>query len=219
MFYDEYVMSVEPAYSKKEEQLNSLSHGAGVVFSLFVLWELIGKTHTIEATVSAIIYGGSLLLLFLSSTLYHSSSSIDARAFYKKCDHCAIYILIAGTYTPFLVLSLTGIWSILTLVFIWSLALGGVCYKLMVKKQNKKVSLSTYLLMGWFAVAIVYPLYLNVPVNALWWLLSGGILYSLGTLFYSAKSRQYSHALWHVFVIAGCVCHYIAISRYIITVG
>ncbi|MGO2127487.1 MAG: PAQR family membrane homeostasis protein TrhA [Pseudoalteromonas prydzensis] len=208
-------MSVVPAYSAKEEQLNALSHGAGVIFSIYVLWELLTKSQSSAHMISAVIYGASLFLLFLSSTLYHSSISLRARAIYKKCDHCAIYILIAGTYTPFLVLSLTGLWSILPLIFIWSLALGGVCYKLCVKNQNKKVSLATYLLMGWFAVAIIYPLYLNVPVSALWWLLAGGILYSLGTLFYSAKQRQFSHAIWHVFVIAGCICHYVAISNYI----
>ncbi len=208
-------MSVVPAYSQKEEQLNALSHGAGVIFSFYVLWELLTKSQSAAHITSAIVYGSSLFLLFLASTLYHSSVSTRARAFYKKCDHCAIYILIAGTYTPFLVLSLSGAWSLLTLVFIWSLAIGGVCYKLLVKNQNKRVSLATYLLMGWFAVAIVYPLYLNVNVNALWWLLSGGIFYSLGTLFYSAKKRQFSHAIWHVFVIFGCVCHYISISQYI----
>jgi hemolysin III len=208
-------MSVIPAYSKKEEQLNVLTHGAGVIFSLYVLWDLIIKSDSLAQGTSALIYGASLFLLFLASTLYHSSSSERARAFFKKCDHCAIYILIAGTYTPFLVLSLSGLLSTLTLVFIWSLAVGGVCYKLFVKNQNKRVSLTTYLLMGWFAVAIVYPLYLNVNINALWWLLSGGIFYSLGTLFYSAKHRQYSHAIWHIFVILGCVCHFIAISHYV----
>lgn len=208
-------MSAKPAYSAKEEQLNTLSHGAGVVFSIYVLWELLSKSNSSAQIISAVIYGASLLLLFLASTLYHSSTNIKARTFYKKCDHCAIYILIAGTYTPFLVLSLSGIWSILTLILIWSLALAGVSYKLFVKNQNKKVSLATYLLMGWFAVAIIYPLYLNVDINALWWLLSGGILYSLGTIFYSAKQRQYSHAIWHMFVIGGCLCHYFAISHHI----
>ncbi|MDQ9089973.1 hemolysin III family protein [Pseudoalteromonas haloplanktis] len=208
-------MSVVPAYSAKEEQLNALSHGAGVIFSIYVLWELLTKSQSSAHIISAIVYGASLFLLFLSSTLYHSSLDQRARAIYKKCDHCAIYILIAGTYTPFLVLSLTGLWSILPLIFIWFLALGGVYYKLWVTNQNKKVSLATYLLMGWFAVAIIYPLYLNVDVNALWWLLAGGLFYSLGTLFYSAKQRQFSHAIWHVFVIAGCVCHYVSISKYI----
>ncbi|MDN3379883.1 MULTISPECIES: hemolysin III family protein [unclassified Pseudoalteromonas] len=208
-------MSAVPAYSQKEEMLNALSHGAGVIFSIYVLWDLLTKSQSSAHITSALIYGASLFLLFLASTLYHSSVSIRARAFYKKCDHCAIYILIAGTYTPFLVLSLSGMWSVLTLLFIWSLAIGGLCYKLLVKNQNKRVSLATYLLMGWFAVAIVYPLYLNVDVNALWWLLSGGLFYSLGTIFYSAKERQFSHAIWHVFVILGCVCHYVSITNYI----
>jgi len=208
-------MSAIPAYSEKEELLNVVTHGAGVIFSMYVLWDLLVKTESMAQGTSALIYGASLFLLFLASTLYHSSSSERARSFFKKCDHCAIYILIAGTYTPFLVLSLSGLLSTLTLVFIWSLAVGGVCYKLFVKNENKKVSLTTYLLMGWFAVAIVYPLYLNVNINALWWLLSGGIFYSLGTLFYSAKHRQYSHAIWHIFVILGCVCHFIAISHYV----
>lgn len=208
-------MGAVPAYSQKEEQLNVLSHGAGVIFSVYVLWDLLTKSQSSAHITSALIYGASLFLLFLASTLYHNSVSKRARAFYKKCDHCAIYILIAGTYTPFLVLSLSGMWSALTLLFIWSLAVGGVCYKLFVKNQNKRVSLATYLLMGWFAVAIVYPLYLNVDVNALWWLLSGGLFYSLGTVFYSAKERQFSHAVWHIFVILGCVCHYVSISKYI----
>lgn len=208
-------MSVIPAYSKKEEQLNVVTHGTGVIFSIYVLWQLLVKSENVVQGASALVYGASLFLLFLASTLYHSSSSERARAVYKKCDHCAIYILIAGTYTPFLVLSLSGLVSVLTLVFIWSLALGGVCYKLFVKNQNKRVSLTTYLLMGWFAVAIVYPLYLKVDINALWWLLSGGLFYSLGTIFYSAKHRQFSHAIWHVFVMLGCVCHYIAISQYV----
>ncbi|WP_405629544.1 hemolysin III family protein [Pseudoalteromonas sp. Ld20] len=210
-------MSIDHAYSPKEEQLNTVSHGAGVLFSIYVLWELLSKAQNYAEIISAGIYGTSLFLLFLSSTLYHASTRSEVRAFYKKCDHCAIYILIAGTYTPFLVLSLQGIWSVATLLFIWSLALGGVVYKLVVKNQSKKVSLSTYLLMGWFAVAIIYPMYLNVDVNALWWLLAGGIFYSLGTFFYSAKHRQFSHAIWHIFVIAGCVCHYISISRYLLT--
>ena len=137
------------------------------------------------------------------------------RAFYKKCDHCAIYLLIAGTYTPFLLISLTGAWSWATLTFIWTVALAGVAYKVFVKNGNKKISLATYLLMGWFALAIVYPLYSSVDVKALYWLLAGGIFYSLGTLFYSAKSTQFSHAIWHLFVIAGCVCHYISISNYV----
>ena len=208
-------MTEQLPYSRQEEQLNVLTHSMGVLFAVYVLWDLISQSKVVSATVSAIVYGSSLLVLFLASTLYHASTRERIRAIYKKCDHCAIYLLIAGTYTPYLVISLSGAWAIAALVFIWSLALGGVAYKLLVKNTNKKVSLATYLLMGWFALALVYPLYLNLDLSALWWLLAGGIAYSLGTVFYSAKTRHYSHAIWHVFVLVGCVCHYLSISLYV----
>lgn len=208
-------MTEQLPYSRQEEQLNVLTHSMGVLFAVYVLWDLISQSKVVSATVSAIVYGSSLLVLFLASTLYHASTRERIRAIYKKCDHCAIYLLIAGTYTPYLVISLSGVWSIAALVFIWTLALGGVAYKLLVKNTNKKVSLTTYLLMGWFALALVYPLYLNLDLSALWWLLAGGIAYSLGTVFYSAKTRHYSHAIWHVFVLVGCVCHYLSISLYV----
>lgn len=208
-------MSSNAPYSRKEEQLNVISHAIGVLFAIWVMWDLFNQSSSTKAYISATIYSASIFILFLSSTLYHASVQPRLRAFYKKCDHCAIYILIAGTYTPFLYLSLTGAWSWATLAFIWSVALAGVAYKTLVHNGNKKVSLATYLLMGWFALAIIYPLYLVINVNALYWLLAGGIFYSLGTVFYSAKNTQFSHAIWHLFVIAGCVCHYVGISRYV----
>lgn len=208
-------MTEQLPYSRQEEQLNVLTHSMGVLFAVYVLWDLVSQSKAVSATVSAIVYGSSLLVLFLASTLYHASTRERIRAIYKKCDHCAIYLLIAGTYTPYLVISLSGAWAIAALVFIWTLALGGLAYKLLVKNTNKKVSLATYLLMGWFALALVYPLYLNLDLSALWWLLAGGIAYSLGTVFYSAKTRHYSHAIWHVFVLVGCVCHYLSISLYV----
>lgn len=208
-------MSVNTPYSKQEERLNVLSHALGIFFAFFVLWDLLHQADTSKSYISALVYGSSLFLLFLSSTLYHASIKPKLRAFYKKCDHCAIYILIAGTYTPFLLISLNGAWSWATLGFIWTVAVGGVVYKVLVKSSNKKISLATYLLMGWFAVAIVYPLYSQVDVTALYWLLIGGLFYSVGTLFYSAKNTQYTHALWHLFVVAGCISHYVAISKYV----
>ena len=208
-------MSSNAPYSRKEEQLNVISHAIGVLFAFWVMWDLFNQSSSTKAYISTTVYSASIFILFLSSTLYHASVQPRLRAFYKKCDHCAIYILIAGTYTPFLYLSLTGVWSWATLTFIWSVALAGVAYKVLVHNGNKKVSLATYLLMGWFALAIIYPLYLAIDVNALYWLLAGGIFYSLGTVFYSAKNTQFSHAIWHLFVIAGCVCHYAGISRYV----
>jgi hemolysin III len=208
-------MTTNAPYSRKEEQLNVISHAMGVLFAMWVMWDLLQKSEGVKAYISTTIYSASIFILFISSTLYHASIQPKLRAFYKKCDHCAIYLLIAGTYTPFLLLSLSGVWSWATLSFIWSVAVAGVAYKILVKNGSKKISLATYLLMGWFALAIIYPLYLNIDINALYWLLAGGISYSLGTVFYSAKSTQFSHAIWHLFVIAGCVCHYIGISRYV----
>lgn len=208
-------MSLQAPYSQKEEQLNVISHALGIIFAVFVMWDLFNQATSTKAYISTAIYGSSLFILFLSSTLYHASIQPRLRAFYKKCDHSAIYLLIAGTYTPFLLISLSGTWSWATLTFIWTVALAGVAYKVLVKNGNKKISLATYLLMGWFALAIVYPLYSIVDVKALYWLLAGGVFYSLGTFFYSAKNTQFSHAIWHLFVIAGCVCHYISISNYV----
>jgi hemolysin III len=208
-------MSSNAPYSRKEEQLNVISHAIGVLFAVWVMCDLFKQSDNIKAYISTTVYSASIFILFLSSTLYHASIQPKLRAFYKKCDHCAIYLLIAGTYTPFLLLSLTDTWTWATLSFIWAVAIAGVAYKVMVKNGNKNISLATYLLMGWFALIIVYPLYFAVDTMALYWLLAGGILYSLGTVFYSAKSTQYSHAIWHLFVIAGCVCHYIGISSYV----
>ncbi|MBQ4833434.1 hemolysin III family protein [Pseudoalteromonas sp. MMG010] len=207
-------MSATP-YSQKEEKLNVLSHALGVIFALIVMWDLFSQGENIKAHISTIIYGTSLFILFLASTLYHASTHPRLRAFYKKCDHCAIYVLIAGTYSPFLLLSLEGYWSWLPFIFIWTVALAGVIYKALIINGSEKVSLATYLLMGWFAVVIIYPLYLNIDIYALYWLVSGGLLYSVGTFFYSVNSLRYNHAIWHLFVIAGCVCHYIAISKYV----
>ena len=119
-------MTIEAPYSRKEEKLNVLSHALGIFFAVFVMWDLFKQATSVKAYISTAVYGASLFVLFLSSTLYHASVQPKLRAFYKKCDHCAIYVLIAGTYTPFLLLSLNGLWSWGTLSFIWAVALGGV---------------------------------------------------------------------------------------------
>ena len=129
-------MSLEAPYSRKEEQLNVISHALGIIFAVFVIWDLFSQATSTKAYVSTAIYGCSLFVLFLSSTLYHASIQPGLRDFYKKCDHCAIYLLIAGTYTPFLLLSLDGMWSWATLTFIWTVALAGVAYKILVKNTS-----------------------------------------------------------------------------------
>jgi len=131
-------------------------------------------------------------------------------------DHSAIYLLIAGTYTPLLLVSLEGTVSLLSMIFIWTLAVTGVSFKLITKSRFPKVSVATYLAMGWFAVALVYPLVQAVPNNGLWFLLAGGLFFSIGVIFYVAKHKNYTHAIWHLFVIGGCSCHFMTVYHYVI---
>ena len=202
-------------YTLVEEWLNALSHGIGCIASIVGLVFLLSRAADTLAQVASIIYGASMIAMFLSSTLYHAFSNPKAKSVLKVIDHSAIYLLIAGTYTPFMLLAVGGWVGVIGISLIWALAAIGVGFKCVAAVRFPKISVATYLLMGWFALALVYPLYLNLDLSALWWLLAGGIAYSLGTVFYSAKTRHYSHAIWHVFVLVGCVCHYLSISLYV----
>lgn len=204
------------AYSIEEERLNVASHALGAVFALVALVMMLINSTSVSQYVAATIYGASLLLMFLSSSFYHGVKSEQLKAHLKKLDHSAIYLLIAGTYTPFLLVTLGGQWAIYGMLTIWSLALFGVLFKLFTKKPRPRVSLATYLVMGWIALAFIYPLYKALPTPSLWLLVGGGVLYSVGTLFYSAKKRRYTHAIWHVFVVLACICHFLAIYGYVI---
>ncbi|WP_105201427.1 MULTISPECIES: PAQR family membrane homeostasis protein TrhA [unclassified Pseudoalteromonas] len=204
------------SYSAAEEKINWLSHGLGALLALGALVAMLMISESTTAIISSTIYGASLLLMFVSSTCYHAISRSSIKAILKKLDHSAIYLLIAGTYTPFLLLALGGYWAWAGMLCIWGLALFGVIFKLCAKVPRPRVSLATYLIMGWIALAFVYPLYLALPGPALWLLVLGGVIFSLGTVFYSAKHRQYSHAIWHVFVLAACLCHFLAIYLYVI---
>ncbi|WP_462159949.1 PAQR family membrane homeostasis protein TrhA [Pseudoalteromonas sp. GB56] len=204
------------AYSPIEEKINWLSHGIGALLSVFALIAMVIQSQNNTSTIAALIYGISLLLMFTSSTCYHATAKEQARALLKKLDHSAIYLLIAGTYTPFLLVALGGYWAVAGMLCIWGLAAFGVIFKLCAKVPRPRVSLATYLVMGWIALAFVYPLYLALPGAALWLLVLGGVLFSVGTVFYSAKHKQFSHAVWHFFVLVACLCHFLAIYLYVI---
>ena len=204
------------AYSASEEKINWQSHALGAFLSVIALGAMIMQSQNVTAITAATIYGVSLLLMFTSSTCYHAVRSTRTKAILKKLDHSAIYLLIAGTYTPFLLVALGGYWALVGMLCIWGLAAFGVIFKLTAKVPRPKVSLATYLVMGWIALAFVYPLYLALPGAALWLLVIGGVLFSVGTVFYSAKHRQFSHAIWHVFVMVACLCHFLAIYLYVL---
>ncbi|TQV86753.1 hemolysin III family protein [Aliikangiella coralliicola] len=205
-----------PAYSSREELLNSLTHGIGFIVAIIGLVYLILRAEGTIAVTSVSIYGGTLILMFLASTVYHSISNPEWKRRLKVLDHSAIYLLIAGTYTPILLVSITGTLSIVSIVFIWSLAVFGVGFKLFTGTRFPKISVGTYLAMGWFAIALIYPLTQAIPMGGLWLLLAGGILFSVGVLFYVAKHKKYTHAIWHLFVLGGCICHFYTVYYFVI---
>ena len=203
-------------YSNSEELWNVASHAFGFALAIVGLVFLILRAEGTTAVTSVSIYGGTLVFMFLASTVYHAITHPKSKRVLKIIDHSAIYLLIAGTYTPFLLVSLDGILSLSSIILIWTLAVFGVCFKLLAGHKYPRISLATYLAMGWFAVLLGYPLYLALPAGGLWLLVAGGLLFSLGVIFYTQKHKQYTHAIWHLFVVGGCVCHFYSVYIYVV---
>ncbi|CAH0524253.1 PAQR family membrane homeostasis protein TrhA [Vibrio hippocampi] len=209
----------KPAYSQKEELANALSHGLGVLLSVLGLILLLQKSLFAGADpltiTSMALYGSSMIILFLASTLYHSVPNPSSKRWLKTFDHCAIYLLIAGSYTPFMLVSLRTPLAVGVMVMIWTLALIGIVMKLFFVYRFKRASLITYLVMGWLSVIVVYQLAKHVETNGLILLALGGAIYTLGVVFYANKRIPFNHAIWHVFVLLGAACHYLAIYWYV----
>ena len=206
-------------FNNKEERINALTHGLGavlaVIAAIFLLKKGIGSLTTAQ-TAGLVIYSISMVMLFLASTLYHSIESPKIRVFLKQLDHSAIYLLIAGTYTPFLMISITNHKAQILLWVLWGLAALGVVFKLFFIHRFPKVSLAAYLIMGWLALFIIPDMYAALPHAGFLWLIAGGVMYTLGTIFYAAKKYPYTHAIWHLFVLAGAACHCWAIYYYVL---
>jgi len=206
-------------YSLAEEIANSISHGLGCLFGIVGLVLLLAQATEAGANAIAItsysLYGGSMILLFLASTLYHAIPHQRAKRWLKKLDHCAIYLLIAGTYTPFLLVGLKSPLAHGLMVVIWGLALAGIIFKLTIAHRFKALSLVTYLCMGWLSLVVIYQLALTLLPGGVWLLAAGGIIYSLGVIFYVARRIPYNHAIWHAFVLGGSACHFCAIYFYV----
>ncbi|TLE20193.1 hemolysin III family protein [Vibrio cholerae] len=212
-------MSMSNSYGFKEEVANTISHGVGLILGIVGLVLLLVKAVDQQADALTItsmsIYGGSMIALFLASTLYHAIPYQRAKRWLKTFDHCAIYLLIAGSYTPFLLVSLRTPLAVGLMIVIWSLALIGILMKIAFVYRFKKLSLVTYLTMGWLSLIVIYQLAIHLEVGGLTLLAAGGIIYSLGVIFYVAKRIPYNHAIWHAFVLAGCACHFLAIYLYV----
>ncbi|EGR0188647.1 hemolysin III family protein [Vibrio cholerae] len=212
-------MSMSNSYGFKEEVVNAISHGVGLILGIVGLVLLLVKAVDQQADALTItsmsIYGGSMIALFLASTLYHAIPYQRAKRWLKTFDHCAIYLLIAGSYTPFLLVSLRTPLAVGLMIVIWSLALIGILMKIAFVYRFKKLSLVTYLTMGWLSLIVIYQLAIHLEVGGLTLLAAGGLIYSLGVIFYVAKRIPYNHAIWHAFVLAGCACHFLAIYLYV----
>jgi hemolysin III len=206
-----------------EEIANAITHGAGLLASLIALPVLIwsaSQSHDGARITGAIIFGVTLCLLYLASTLYHSFPPGRAKRVFRVLDHGAIYLLIAGTYTPFALGALRGPWGWSLLAVSWALALAGVLMKATVGFRYEKLSTAVYVCMGWMAIVAIRPLVEHVAPAGLVWLIAGGLCYTGGVIFYATDRRLwYGHAIWHLFVAAGSVCHFFAVLGYASGIG
>ena len=206
-------------YPTTEEKINILTHGLGLLLSIAALVLLIihASTHgTARHIVSFTIFGASLILLYSASTLYHYSQKPEIRRKLNILDHASIYVLIAGTYTPFTLITLKGWlgWTIFGIT--WGIAIIGVFFKLFYTGRFDKISTIAYVAMGWIIIFAVKPLIENLPLNGLYWLLAGGIFYTIGAVLYSVKKIKFNHAIFHVFVLLGSFSHFMAIYFYVL---
>ena len=200
------------------EVFNAITHGTATLLSLVALVLLVMKGFEDASPIAItayIIYLISLFTLFLNSTLYHSFSFSKYKAIFQKLDHGSIYLLIAGTYTPYLMISIGGTLGYVLLAFIWGLALAGIIFEVVATDKFPKLSTYMYLGLGWLGVIIVYPLYYSIEINGLYLLALGGIIYSLGTIFYRMKANKWMHVIWHLFVMGGALFMFISIYNYV----
>ena len=201
-------------YPKKEETLNILSHGLGFLLSIVALPFLILKSFNFTGfwkPLSFIIYGLSMIILYAASTFYHAAKNPKKRRRLNIFDHAAIYVLIAGSYSPFCLVALDSSLGWYMFVFVWLFALAGVILKLFYTGKFDKLSTALYLLMGWQVVIFIKPLMASLTSEGLQFLFAGGIFYSVGAILYSIKKLPYNHAIFHVFVLLGSLSHFLAI--------
>jgi hemolysin III len=208
-------------YNKIEEIFNGISHGLGVVFGIFALTILLVvsiRKGDVSSIVAFSIYGACIILMFLSSTLYHSIPMEKAKKVLRVFDHSSIFLFIAGTYTPIVILTLTGALRIGVLIGIWAIALSGVGFKIFTYgkfDKYKAISLILYIGMGWIAILPIKSIINATSINFFFWILGGGLLYTLGTIFYGFRKIPFNHGIWHIFVLAASIVHFVGIYLYL----
>lgn len=210
--------SGSPRYTPCEEVINAVTHGIGALLSIAALVTLLLLTAgngDIWHVAGFIIYGASLFTLYVASFLYHVASGEKLKKIFRMFDHCSIFLLIAGTYTPILLIAMRGPWGWTLFAMIWAMAAAGLFYEIVFGGRRKWISLALYIAMGWLAVIAVKPMLSALPTGLLLWILFGGLLYTGGIIFYVWKHLPYNHAIWHLFVLGGSVLHFTGIVRYL----
>jgi hemolysin III len=207
-------MSTNQAERLFEELANSITHGIGLALSVVGLIVLIvlsvtrgNAWHIAGCTV----FGVTLVLLYSASTFYHALRAPRFRRILKILDHTAIYLLIAGTYTPFTLVNLRGFWGWMLFSLVWGLSVFGILWKFFHAERFQVISTLIYLAMGWLVLIAIKPVTLALPLSGILWLIAGGFFYTAGVPFFALKRLPYNHAIWHVFVLAGSTCHYLAV--------
>ena len=210
-----------PAYentqSLGEEIANSVSHGVGLLASVVATPILLAdavRRGGLFGIVGASVFAATIVLLYAASTLYHALPNNKAKRVFRVLDYSAVFLLIAGTYTPFTLGALRGPWGWTLLGLVWSLAAFGIVLTALARFRYPRLSTGVYLGMGWLMVIAIKPLWLGVPLAGVLWLLAGGLAYTVGVVFLATRRTRYSHFVWHLFVLAGSTCHFIAVLRF-----
>ncbi len=209
-------------YTLGEEIAHSITHGVGVGLSiagLVILVVLAARYGDTYQVVSFSIYGSTLIILYLASTLYHGFQQPRLKKIFKIVDHASIFLLIAGTYTPFLLVGIRGKLGWTLMIVIWGLAILGVSFKALFIHRFEKLSVLAYILMGWLCVVALKEMMSNIPMGGLIWLGAGGVAYTIGVIFYALRKIPYMHAVWHLFVLGGSICHFFSVLLYLAPAG
>ena len=204
-------------YPAAEERINVYSHGLGLILSVFALFILTAKARGMLQVVSVAVFAASMIALYGSSTIYHSTTNVARRIWLRTVDHAMIYVLIAGSYTPFALLVLQGKtgWAIFGVT--WAMAVTGIVIKLYHTGRYNKVSTAMYVFMGWMIVFAIKPLIANFPPEGLTWLFAGGVSYTVGALTYSIKKMPFGHATFHILCLIGSGCHFVSVYYFVLT--
>ena len=214
-------MSLSPSnkYSLGEEIAHGLTHGVGIVLAIAGLCVLVTFSAlygTAVHVVASSIFGASMIVLYTASTLYHSLPMPETKRIMRVVDHASIYLLIAGTYTPFTLVTLEGAWGWSLFGVVWGLAIVGIIFKLFFTGRFDRLSVAIYVAMGWCGLVAIKPMMAALPTLGLWLLVAGGLAYTGGVIFYLLERMRYHHAIWHLFVMAGTTLHYFVVLFFVI---